>query len=164
MSRQHGDHLRSWTGAPDSEAVTRPAGFRGGKVRGKLTRQAPLAKLVWFKSGGEADWLFEPEDLADLIVFLAGLEEGTPVMALGLAAGLEPDQPGERCAARQLAADLATAEACGARDVFRIRSPGPRPQMIAVLAAHAASLLCAAIRSASPAAHLVMSPAPRQTT
>ena len=88
MSRQHGDHLRSWTGAPDSEDVTRPAGFRGGKVRGKLTRGAPLARLVWFKSGGEADWLFEPEDLADLIVFLAGLEEGTPVMALGLGSNL----------------------------------------------------------------------------
>src|SRR5690606_8865874 len=88
MTRQHGDHLRSWTGAPTSEDVKRPAGFRGGEVRGKLTRQAPLAKLVWFKSGGPADWLFEPEDLADLITFLAGLEEGTPVMALGLGSNL----------------------------------------------------------------------------
>ena len=88
MTRQHGDHLRSWTRAPDSEDVKRPAGFRGGEVRGKLTRGAPLAKLVWFKSGGAADWLFEPEDLADLIVFLAGLEEGTPVMALGLGSNL----------------------------------------------------------------------------
>ena len=32
-------------------------------LRGKLTRNAPLAKLVWFKSGGAADWLFEPADL-----------------------------------------------------------------------------------------------------
>ena len=88
MSRQPGDHLRSWTGAPTSEDAARPAGFSGGKVRGKLTRQAPLAKLVWFKSGGAADWLFEPEDLADLVVFLGGLEEGTPVMALGLGSNL----------------------------------------------------------------------------
>src|SRR3546814_19500895 len=35
-------------------------------VRGKLTPQAPLAPLVWFKSGGPADWLFEPRDADDL--------------------------------------------------------------------------------------------------
>ncbi|MEM8726020.1 MAG: UDP-N-acetylenolpyruvoylglucosamine reductase, partial [Pseudomonadota bacterium] len=29
-------------------------------IRGRLTQKAPLAKFVWFKSGGEADWLFEP--------------------------------------------------------------------------------------------------------
>jgi UDP-N-acetylmuramate dehydrogenase len=56
--------------------------------RGKLTQHAPLAKLVWFKSGGNADWLFEPEDLDDLLTFLAGLDEGTPVMALGLGSNL----------------------------------------------------------------------------
>jgi UDP-N-acetylmuramate dehydrogenase len=32
----------------------------GEKVRGKLTANAPLAPLVWFKSGGSAEWLFEP--------------------------------------------------------------------------------------------------------
>jgi UDP-N-acetylmuramate dehydrogenase len=88
MSRQPDDHLQGWMSAPDSEDVKRPAGFRGGEVRGKLTRNAPLAKLVWFKTGGPADWLFEPEDLADLVTFLAGLEEGTPVMALGLGSNL----------------------------------------------------------------------------
>ena len=35
-------------------------------VHGKLTANAPLAPLVWFKSGGSAEWLFEPKDLADL--------------------------------------------------------------------------------------------------
>jgi UDP-N-acetylmuramate dehydrogenase len=88
MSPQPGDHLREWTNAPNSEDAVRPAGFRGGKVRGKLTHEAPLAKLVWFKTGGPADWLFEPEDLADLVVFLAGLQPGTPVMALGLGSNL----------------------------------------------------------------------------
>jgi hypothetical protein len=33
---------------------------------GKLTPNAPLAPLVWFKSGGAAEWLFEPKDVADL--------------------------------------------------------------------------------------------------
>ena len=27
---------------------------------GRLTPDAPLAPLVWFKSGGNAEWLFEP--------------------------------------------------------------------------------------------------------
>jgi UDP-N-acetylmuramate dehydrogenase len=56
--------------------------------KGKLTPHAPLAKLVWFKSGGPADWLFEPADIDDLLHFLEGLEEGTPVMALGLGSNL----------------------------------------------------------------------------
>ena len=88
MSRQPNEHLRGWTRAPLSEDAAAPAGFAGGHVRGTLTRGAPLAKLVWFKSGGAADWLFEPEDLDDLLTFLAGLEEGTPVMALGLGSNL----------------------------------------------------------------------------
>ena len=36
------------------------------KVRGKITENAPLAPLVWFKTGGPTDLLFEPADLADL--------------------------------------------------------------------------------------------------
>jgi UDP-N-acetylmuramate dehydrogenase len=31
-------------------------------VRGKLRASAPLAPLVWFKSGGNAEILFEPAD------------------------------------------------------------------------------------------------------
>ena len=57
-------------------------------VRGKLTPDAPLAPLVWFKSGGTADWLFEPKDVADLQDFLAGLAPDVPVMALGLGSNL----------------------------------------------------------------------------
>ena len=57
-------------------------------VRGKLTPSAPLAPLVWFKSGGTADWLFEPKDVADLQHFLAGLAPDVPVMALGLGSNL----------------------------------------------------------------------------
>ncbi|MDE1466946.1 UDP-N-acetylmuramate dehydrogenase [Aurantiacibacter sp. D1-12] len=57
-------------------------------VEGVLKQGAPLAKLVWFKSGGNADWLFEPANLEDLTSFLGGLEPGTPVMALGLGSNL----------------------------------------------------------------------------
>ena len=57
-------------------------------VRGKLKENAPLAPLVWFKSGGHAEWLFEPADEADLSAFLRQLDGDTPVMALGLGSNL----------------------------------------------------------------------------
>src|SRR6185369_16936051 len=58
------------------------------EVRGKLTPSAPLAPLVWFKSGGAAEWLFEPRDEADLVDFLRELDPDVPVMALGLGSNM----------------------------------------------------------------------------
>lgn len=58
------------------------------RARGKLTADAPLAPLVWFKSGGAAQWLFEPADVDDLAAFLHDLDPATPVMALGLGSNL----------------------------------------------------------------------------
>jgi UDP-N-acetylmuramate dehydrogenase len=58
------------------------------RVAGRLTENAPLAPLVWFKSGGTAEWLFEPRDISDLCDFLAGLNPTVPVMALGLGSNL----------------------------------------------------------------------------
>lgn len=57
-------------------------------VRGKLTANAPLAPLVWFKAGGAAEWLFEPADTDDLCDFLRALDPSTPVMGLGLGSNL----------------------------------------------------------------------------
>ncbi len=58
------------------------------KVRGRLTPDAPLAPLVWFKSGGNAEWLFEPKDTDDLVQFFRDLDPEVPVMALGLGSNL----------------------------------------------------------------------------
>lgn len=58
------------------------------RPRGRLTAGAPLAPLVWFKSGGPAQWLFEPADEDDLIAFLRDLPVDVPVMALGLGSNL----------------------------------------------------------------------------
>jgi UDP-N-acetylmuramate dehydrogenase len=58
------------------------------QVRGKLTSDAPLAPLVWFKSGGKAEWLFEPKHEEDLIDFLRELDPEIPVMALGLGSNM----------------------------------------------------------------------------
>ncbi len=65
-----------------SELATMP------KVRGRLTPMAPLAPLVWFKSGGRAEWLLEPADEEDLTGFLRELDPHVPVMALGLGSNL----------------------------------------------------------------------------
>ena len=57
-------------------------------IRGRLTREASLAKHVWFRSGGKADWLFEPADLEDLKLFLEKLDGELPVMALGVGSNM----------------------------------------------------------------------------
>lgn len=57
-------------------------------VRGRLTADAPLAPLVWFKAGGAAQWLFEPKDIEDLSDFLRDLDPAVPVMGLGLGSNL----------------------------------------------------------------------------
>jgi UDP-N-acetylmuramate dehydrogenase len=58
------------------------------RVSGKLTAEAPLAPLVWFKSGGAAEWLFEPKDVSDLQNFVRDLDSQTPLMALGLGSNM----------------------------------------------------------------------------
>ena len=78
VARRHWDG----EGAEVSEVATVPA------VRGKLTPNAPLAPLVWFKSGGAAEWLFEPKDEPDLAEFLRELDPQVRVMALGLGSNL----------------------------------------------------------------------------
>lgn len=57
------------------------------EVRGRITDNAPLAPLVWFKSGGPADRLLEPADVADLQDFLRINPDGS-VWPLGLGSNL----------------------------------------------------------------------------
>ena len=57
-------------------------------VRGRITPYAPLAPLVWFKSGGVAETLFEPADQDDLIAFLRDTDPAIPLMALGLGSNM----------------------------------------------------------------------------
>ncbi len=56
--------------------------------RGKLTPDAPLAPLTWFKTGGAALALFEPADADDLASFLRELDPATPLLALGLGSNM----------------------------------------------------------------------------
>lgn len=52
-------------------------------VRGRLKHHAPLGALTWFGTGGPADLLYKPADVADLQDFLRQLPADMPVMALG---------------------------------------------------------------------------------
>ncbi|MHA6768312.1 UDP-N-acetylmuramate dehydrogenase [Sphingobium ummariense] len=83
-------------------------------VRGRLTAQAPLAPLVWFKSGGAAQWLFEPKDADDLADFLKGLDLAIPVMALGLGSNLIVRDGGVPGVVVRLGKPFATVEAIDA--------------------------------------------------
>jgi len=78
--------------SPDTakDAVAGKAGSAAAMpdVAGKLTPQAALAPLVWFKSGGAAEFLFEPKDAGDLQAFLKSVDPAIPVWPLGLGSNL----------------------------------------------------------------------------
>ncbi|MEY2927240.1 MAG: hypothetical protein RL367_1717 [Pseudomonadota bacterium] len=58
------------------------------RTRGRLTADAPLAPLVWFKSGGRAEWLLEPADSDDLQDFVRTLDRDISIWPLGLGSNL----------------------------------------------------------------------------
>src|SRR4029078_7055256 len=58
------------------------------RVRGRLTADAPLAPVTWFRVGGNAEVLFRPADAEDLGTFLSALPADIPVTVLGVASNL----------------------------------------------------------------------------
>jgi UDP-N-acetylmuramate dehydrogenase len=57
-------------------------------VRGRLTADAPLAPVTWFRVGGPAEVLFRPADPDDLAEFLAAKPADVPVTVIGVASNL----------------------------------------------------------------------------
>jgi UDP-N-acetylmuramate dehydrogenase len=57
-------------------------------VRGRLTANAPLAGITWFRVGGPAEVMFRPADLDDLVAFLGGKPADTPVTVIGVGSNL----------------------------------------------------------------------------
>jgi UDP-N-acetylmuramate dehydrogenase len=57
-------------------------------VRGRLSENAPLAGITWFRVGGPAEIMFRPADLEDLATFLAGCPADVPVIVIGVASNL----------------------------------------------------------------------------
>jgi UDP-N-acetylmuramate dehydrogenase len=57
-------------------------------VRGRLTANAPIGPLTWFRVGGPAEVLFRPADPEDLAEFLAGMPDDVPVTVIGVGSNL----------------------------------------------------------------------------
>jgi UDP-N-acetylmuramate dehydrogenase len=73
-------------------------------VRGRLMRNTPLAPYTWFRVGGPADLLFQPEDADDLALFLAALPATVPVTVVGVGSNLLVRDGGVRGAVVRLSA------------------------------------------------------------
>jgi UDP-N-acetylmuramate dehydrogenase len=58
------------------------------EVRGRLTENAALGPLTWFRVGGPADVLFRPADAEDLARFVAGTPPDIPVTVIGVGSNL----------------------------------------------------------------------------
>ena len=58
------------------------------RVRGRLTENAPLDRITWFRVGGPAEVMFRPADRDDLARFLAEKPAEVPVTVIGVGSNL----------------------------------------------------------------------------
>ena len=63
-------------------------GDRLSALRGRLTPDAGMDKITWFRAGGEADVLFQPQDEEDLAAFLKAVPEEIPITIVGIGSNL----------------------------------------------------------------------------
>lgn len=63
-------------------------GGRLDGLRGRITPDAGMDKVTWFRTGGPADALFQPADEEDLAVFLKAVPEDVPVTLVGIGSNL----------------------------------------------------------------------------
>ncbi len=57
-------------------------------LKGRLRLNADLAKITWFRVGGQAEVMFRPEDLEDLQSFLVAKPADVPVTVIGVGSNL----------------------------------------------------------------------------
>jgi UDP-N-acetylmuramate dehydrogenase len=72
----------------DGATLLARLGDRLADVRGRLTPDAGMDKITWFRTGGPAELLFQPADEADLSAFLKALPDDIPVMVVGIGSNL----------------------------------------------------------------------------
>lgn len=63
-------------------------GDRFSALRGRLTPNAGMDKITWFRVGGPAQVFFQPADEDDLAEFLSLVPEEIPVMVVGIGSNL----------------------------------------------------------------------------
>jgi len=87
------------------------------QVRGRLTADAPLAGITWFRVGGPAEVMFRPADVEDLRAFLAAKPADVPVTVIGVASNLLVRDGGVPGVVIRLGRGFAEVEAEGAEIV-----------------------------------------------
>lgn len=63
-------------------------GDRLAGLRGRVTPDAEMDKITWFRAGGAADALFQPADEEDLAAFLQAVPAEIPLMVVGVGSNL----------------------------------------------------------------------------
>jgi UDP-N-acetylmuramate dehydrogenase len=63
-------------------------GDRLAGLRGRITADAEMDKITWFRAGGTADALFQPADEKDLATFLKAVPEEIPITVVGIGSNL----------------------------------------------------------------------------
>ena len=72
----------------DGVALLARLGDRLKDVRGRVTPNAEMDKITWFRAGGLAEALYQPADEADLAAFLKAVPEDVPLTVVGVGSNL----------------------------------------------------------------------------
>ncbi len=72
----------------DGTKLLASLGDRLAGIRGRVTPDADMSKITWFRTGGPAEVLFQPADEEDLAAFLRALPAEIPVMPVGIGSNL----------------------------------------------------------------------------
>lgn len=70
------------------EALIEKLGGELAGLRGRITPNAEMDKITWFRAGGLADALFQPADEEDLAAFLKAVPEDVPLTIVGVGSNL----------------------------------------------------------------------------
>lgn len=70
------------------EELLASLGGRLDGLRGRLTPNAEMEKITWFRAGGIADALYQPADEEDLAAFLKAVPPEIPVTVVGIGSNL----------------------------------------------------------------------------
>jgi UDP-N-acetylmuramate dehydrogenase len=72
----------------DGEALIKTLGGKLNGLRGRMTPNAEMDKVTWFRAGGLAEVMYQPADEEDLAQFMAAVPEEIPVMPVGIGSNL----------------------------------------------------------------------------
>jgi UDP-N-acetylmuramate dehydrogenase len=80
--------MNTGTAHMNGEALIAKLGSKLDGLRGRMTPNAEMDKVTWFRAGGLAEVMFQPADEEDLAQFMAAVPEEIPVMPVGIGSNL----------------------------------------------------------------------------